>query len=430
MKKIWSIIISFAIFSFILVGCGQTATQPNNEGPLNIVTTFYPMYDFTKNVVGDTADITMLIDGTIEPHDYEPSAKDLAKIQNADVFVYNSEEMETWVSSVLKSINTDKVTVIDASKGITLMAGEQESHDHDDDVDHEEHNGLHVHGTKEHYHTGEKVTLEAHDSDEQPADHYQWFEKKEGEDSFVAIDNANEENYTFTVEKNVNLQVKLLDQEDKVMSESETINITIDDHDNGTEHHEDEDEDTEHHEDEHNHNHSHEYDPHVWLDPVLAIKEVENIRDGLIQASPENKANFEENAKAYIEKLEALNQEYETAFKGATNRTFVTQHAAFSYLARQYNLTQKSISGISPDNEPSAAQLAELETFVKENDVKVIYVEELSSQKIAKTISSATGAELVSLNTLEGLSKEEMESGEDYLSVMEANLNALKIVIN
>lgn len=414
MKKISKLLLGGLLLLLPLSACSDKKTTTNTaDGKLKVVTTFYPMYDFTKNVAGNQADITMLIDGTVEPHDYEPSAKDIAKIEDADVFVYNSKEMETWVPKVLENINKKKVTVIDASKGIDLMEGNGHSHDHEaEDEVIQEHHAFHVHGTKDHYHTGDKVVLEAHDSDKQDFDHYQWFEKKEGAKDYTPIKEETSETYEFTVKEPMELKVKLMDKNNQVIDETEAIPVVINDH-----HEEKKEED---------HGHSHAYDPHIWLDPVLAIKEVENIRDGLSKADAKNKATFEKNAASFIKQLEELNQEYEDAFKGAKNRVFVTQHAAFGYLARQYHLTQEPISGISPDMEPSASQLAEIENFVKEHDVKVIYTEELSSSKIAETIAKATGAKMETLNTLEGLTEQEQKDGQNYLTVMKENLEALK----
>lgn len=65
---------------------------------LTIVTTFYPMYDFTKEIVGDEGNVKLLIPAGTEPHDFEPSAKERAEISDADVFVYNSSDMEfLWI---------------------------------------------------------------------------------------------------------------------------------------------------------------------------------------------------------------------------------------------------------------------------------------------------------------------------------------------
>ena len=167
-------------------------------------------------------------------------------------------------------------------------------------------------------------------------------------------------------------------------------------------------------------------DPHVWLDPVLAIKEVETIRDQLSKKYPDDKATFEKNAASYIKKLKALDQDYQTAFKDVSNKSFVTQHAAFGYLAKQYGLTQEAIAGISPDQEPSASRLSELKEYVEKNNVQVIYFEENASSKVAETLASETGVKLTVLNPLESLTNKQIKNGETYLTVMQDNLNALK----
>lgn len=309
LKKGSLLIASLAIL-FIMVGCGnQEATKDSTK--LQIVTSFYPMYDFTQNVAGDNAEVSVLMKAGTEPHDYEPSAKDIAKIADSDVFVYNSKEMETWVSSVLTNIDTKKTVVVDASQGIDLLEG-----NHSDDETEAEHEG-----------------------------------------------------------------------------------------------------------------HSHAHDPHIWLDPVLAQKQVDTIKEGIIKADTKNKETYEKNALAYKEKLAALNEKFEMGLKNAENRTFVTQHAAFAYLANRYDLEQVAIAGLSPDQEPSPAKLAELNDFIKENNIKIIYFAETASPKIAKTVANETGAKLEVLSPIEGITQEEQENGVDYIKVMEKNLEALEKAI-
>jgi zinc transport system substrate-binding protein len=315
-------ILKIASLLLLLVGisaCGKQEAE-KEDGKLEIVTSFYPMYDFTKNVAKDKANVSMLIDGGVESHDYEPSAKDMAKIQNADVFVYNSNEMET----VLENIDTSKVKVIEASKGIELLKG-SESHDgedHDEHADEEEHEG--------------------HD---------------------------------------------------------------------------------------HDHGHSHAFDPHVWLDPLLVKKEVRTISDALIEIDSKNKDYYEKNTTEYLSKLDKLNDDYVAAFEGAKSRKFVTQHTAFSYLANQYGLEQVAISGLSPDQEPTPKELKGIQDLVKKENINVIYTESSASEKIAKTIADATGADLAVLNPMESVSKKDRENGADYLSIMAENLEALKLSI-
>ncbi|MGY3766886.1 metal ABC transporter substrate-binding protein [Vagococcus vulneris] len=124
-------IVTALILLVVMSACSSNKESRETEktsDKLKIVTTFYPMYDFTQNIVGDAGDVSMLIKQGVEPHDFEPSAKDMAKIQDADVFIYNSTEMETWVPDVLKGIDTSKVKVIEASKDIKLLE-DRESHD-------------------------------------------------------------------------------------------------------------------------------------------------------------------------------------------------------------------------------------------------------------------------------------------------------------
>lgn len=292
---------------WLLAACGtDSSTKKEQSDKLTVVTTFYPMYEFTKQVVGDLGEVELLIPAGTEPHDYEPSAKDVAKITDADVFVYNSNALESWAPDV--TADTQGLA-IEAAEKIELTAGQE----------HEE----------------------------------------EGE---------------------------------------------ADDHD-------------------------HSLDPHVWLDPVLAIKEVETIRDALSAQYPDDKPTFTANADAYIKKLQELDAAYTAAFKNASNRTFVTQHAAFGYLAKQYGLTQEAVSGLSPDEEPTASRLAELKQFVEKNQVQIIYFEENASSKVAETLASETGVSLKVLNPLESLTKEQIKNGSDYLSVMKDNLAALQETI-
>lgn len=308
MKKRYGLLL-VSMIVLILAACSNDTSEKEDDGKLKIMTTFYPMYEFTKNIAGDKADVELLIPSTIEPHDWEPTPKDIGNIQKADLFVYNSADMETWVSDITASIDSSDVAVVEASKGIKLI---------------------------------------------------------------------------------------------------------------------EEDEEAEESEEEHEHEHSHHADPHVWLSPVLAQQEVQTITDALIKVDPDNKEYYETESSKYIEKLKALDEEYKTELKGITSNEFITQHTAFSYLAKEYGLVQVPIAGLSPDEEPSAAKLAELKKFAEEHEINVIYFEELTSSKVAETLANELGADTEVLNALEGLSDEQQKAGEDYITVMEENLTQLK----
>ena len=304
--------IGMALISLLaLVGLGackdNQAASENKDKKLQIVATFYPMYDFTKNIVGDAGEVSLLMPAGSEPHDYEPSAKDMAKITDADVFVYHNENMEAWVPSAVKSWKKGEPNVIEGTKDMLLLPGGEEEHDHS----HEE-------------------------------------------------------------------------------------------------------------------GHHHDYDPHTWVSPHRAIKEVTSIKNQLVKLYPEKKTDFEKNAKAYLAKLETLDKEYSDTLKAAKQKNFVTQHTAFGYLALDYGLNQMGISGINPDQEPDPSRIAELKHYVEDNDIRYIYFENNNQGKAAKTLADETKVNLEVLNPLESLTKKQMDAGEDYISVMKENLSALK----
>ena len=190
--------------------------------------------------------------------------------------------------------------------------------------------------------------------------------------------------------------------------------------------HAEEAEHTEEHSEETGHDHDHgEYDPHVWLSPMNAKKEMENIKDAFVKADPQHEAYFEENYETYAAKLDALDEEFKTKLSGLPGKEIVVNHEAFGYLCHAYGLEQLGISGLSPEEEPDPKKMAEITDFVKEHNVKVIFSEELVSPKVAESVASETGASVEVLNPLEGLSDEELAAGADYFSVMEENLTKL-----
>ena len=170
-------------------------------------------------------------------------------------------------------------------------------------------------------------------------------------------------------------------------------------------------------------------DPHVWLDPVLMAELVEVVLSGLETADPGSDvvAEFRDNADAYVAELEALDDAYVSGLANCARTTMVTAHDAFGYLAARYGLTVEAIAGISPDEEPNPDRLAELSDLVEEEGVTTIFTEELVSPEIAETLArEAGGLRTAVLNPLEGLTDEQVDAGDDYISVMEDNLAELR----
>jgi len=167
-------------------------------------------------------------------------------------------------------------------------------------------------------------------------------------------------------------------------------------------------------------------DPHYWLDPVLAQDEVLAIQEMLISLDQAHKSDYQKNTIIYIQKLLNLDQQYQDGLKNCQLKAFVTSHQAFSYLAQRYNLTMINIGGVSPDQEPSAKQLADITKAVKQQNIKIIFSETLVSPRLAQTIAQETGAQTEVLSPIEGLSSEEVRDGKDYISIMQGNLTKLQ----
>jgi len=167
-------------------------------------------------------------------------------------------------------------------------------------------------------------------------------------------------------------------------------------------------------------------DPHTWLDPVLAMKEVEIIRQTLVDADFDNKTIYSKNSDIYIKKLSALQSTFMEGLADCARREVIITHDAFSYLAKRYAVTTYAITGISPEEEPSLRKIAELTKLAISKNIKYIFFEELLSPALARTIAGETGAEMLVLNPLGGLTGKDIQEGRTYISVMEDNLGNLK----
>lgn len=189
-----------------------------------------------------------------------------------------------------------------------------------------------------------------------------------------------------------------------------------------------------HLEDEHSdeEDHDEEYDPHFWLDPLNAKIMAENITAGLIEMDPENADFYQANANIYLSELDKLDQEFIDLFNRVKlNKIIYGGHFAFGYLSNRFNIEILSpYTGYSPDAEPSVSSLAELINVMQENQIKVIFYEELVDPKIARTISEQTGANIEVLHGAHNLSLEEMAQGLTYFDVMRSNIEKLKVALN
>lgn len=312
---------ALGIGSFNLAYAAGTE-DTSSEKKLNVMASFYPMYDFATKVGGDKVEVTNMVPAGTEPHDWEPAATDVKNLEEADVFIYNGAGMEHWTEDVLGALDNKELKVVEASRGLTLLEGKEE-------------------------------------------------DEEETEDSSSDSDASDE---------------------------STDSEIT--------------------------------YDPHVWLDPLNAKAEMENIKNAFVEADPDNKDYYEQNYETYAEKFDQLDKEYKDGLADTKSKDLITSHEAFGYLCQAYGLNQVGIEGLSPDSEPDASRMNEIIKFAKENNVKTIFFEELVSPKVSETIADEVGAKTAVLNPLEGLTDDEISAGEDYFSVMESNLKTIEDALN
>jgi|LSQX01.3.fsa_nt_gb zinc transport system substrate-binding protein len=184
------------------------------------------------------------------------------------------------------------------------------------------------------------------------------------------------------------------------------------------------------HDNSHEHEESHgheglEYDPHVWLNPLYAKKQMEAIKNAFVKVDPTNKDYYEENYNENAAKLMELDSEFKNTLSPHSGRSVIVSHKAFGYLCEAYGLNQVAIGGLNAELEPSPARMAEIVRFARDNNVKVIFFEGLISPKVANTIAEEIGVGTDVLNPLEGLTQEDINAGREYFSVMRNNLDAL-----
>jgi len=285
----------------LLIACtnkNNAGEAPDKSGRIFVYTTVYPMFDFTKKIGGDRINLHNLVPSGTEPHDWEPTPRDIARLEEADVLIYNGAGMESWLNRILGSLTNKKLLLIETAKGLQLLENQ---------------------------------------------------------------------------DKQENLA----------------------------------------------------YDPHVWLNPMNAKKQMEAIKNALVKADPANGSFYEANYKTYSQKFDALDKEYRDTLAQFERKDIVVAHQAFGYLCDAYGLKQVAIEGLGAEAEPTPARMAEITKFAKENNVKVIFFEELINPRVAQVIAEEVGAKTMVLNPVEGLKDEDIKAGKEYFSVMEINLKAL-----
>ncbi|MGL4760014.1 MAG: metal ABC transporter substrate-binding protein [Sarcina sp.] len=136
-KIIFGAIISVLVLGFAACTTTTSAKVDDKEdlGKIKVMTSIYPVKEFTEIIGGDKVSVTSMVPDNAEPHDFEPKAKDMVKLSKAKLFVYNGLGMEPWVDKVLETVNQDDITVVNTSKNAKIIdvSSEEEmgGHDHE-----------------------------------------------------------------------------------------------------------------------------------------------------------------------------------------------------------------------------------------------------------------------------------------------------------
>lgn len=414
-----------------------------HDTKIKVFASFYPYYEFTRNVAGDYAIVEQFMPSGVEAHDWEPRPRDIQSMKDASVFVYNGLGMEPYVENVIDSGEFDNMIFVKASEGVDLIEPE-EGHAFEwagvFDVAAGTYTWSFAKVDGDYADPAMKmIILESDDieSSEELAESLlesDNIESKNDGNELVAKEVAYLLNFDESKEMTV-FSVNIgKDGKYVFFTEHMPFEFEADEHffkdvsrhdvepimqepDAGDGH------------GHHHHHHAYEFDPHIWLDPVLVKQQVNNIRDGLIQADPQNKEQYEANAIAFNEKLDDLDMNIKSSLSSCEKDTIVPFHNAFTYLAERHDFKVLALSGMAPHAEASAAKIAEFVDFVNDNDIKVIFAEEVVDPRLAEVIAEEAGVKVMILSPLETLSQDDQGKNITYLDKMEQNLDALKIAL-
>ncbi|MFB3896619.1 MAG: metal ABC transporter solute-binding protein, Zn/Mn family [bacterium] len=169
-------------------------------------------------------------------------------------------------------------------------------------------------------------------------------------------------------------------------------------------------------------------DPHIWLDFDNATIMVRNILAAMVAQDPNNKSEYEQHATQYINQLTALDSTFRATLARCKRQEIVYGgHYAFGYLAYRYGLKYIAAQGISPDSEPTAKDIALLIDQIKQDRIRYVFYEELTSPKIAVALARETQTKLLPLNAGHNISKSQFEQGITFFDILNTDLANLKL---
>lgn len=448
------VLVVVGLVGWSMVTPKDTASPKNMSEKLSVVTTLFPLYDFAKAIGGEYVDATLLLPPGVEAHAFEPKPSDMVKIDQSDIFVYTGKAMEPWAEDMRQGI-AKTVTVVDASQGITLLQEpEGAEHGHEDG-----HEGEHA------FEWAGAFVLE-------PGEYTWSFSKVGGEYADPAMKMAilssaasgmeaiemveqNGESLLTKASRQVTDGGELMGGQGYLLNFDNTKEktsfvvkvATAGTYVFFTEHMPTEFEGDEHFfknangddvepvatepEETGHHHHHGGMDPHFWLDFDNAALMVSSLEKAFIAKDPAHAESYRSNATLYRERLADLDQAYRNGLASCSTKEIVYGgHYAFGYLAQRYGLGYVAAQGLAPDAEPSAQDIALLVNQIRNNNIRFVFYEELTSPKIAETLARETKTEMLLLNAAHNVGKDDYTQETTFLGIMNENLVNLRKGLN
>ncbi|MDO5717605.1 MAG: zinc ABC transporter substrate-binding protein [Tissierellia bacterium] len=421
-KKIRIVLVLALIL--ILSAC-STPVESKGDKPV-VYASFYPIYDIVQSVAGDEFEVRSFMPPDKEAHLWEPSPKDIKMLSDAELLVVNGANMERWLDMVRDSFPDLEVLVL--SDGVELITykgaaaigdfqymasvelgeGKYEiefGHTHEDimrvafidNSDNLSKEELIKKGKEIMEQKGELV--EQNDTIDVESDKVYGIEM--GHEAGAVYYNVPKSgNWIFIADRISEeiLPYELIDVDGENLQKEVLLDNSTSQYDKIT------------------------YDPHSWLSIVNAKKYANSIQDKLTELNPNKKNTFRKNKLDLVDALTTMEYEYKEKFKDVRIREFVTTHHAYAYLARDFDIRQFPLQGLTSMEDPSLKTIKKAIDFCKYYDIDTIFYEYGSQKKGAATIANEMGGKTMPLASMEFVSNEQKKNGEKYIDLMRMNI--------
>lgn len=429
-KKLLSI---FAIFVLVLAsGCNSKAKKSNDK-PL-VYTSFYPVHDLTKMIGGDTIDVESFMPLDKDPHIWEPSPKDMKKLAACDLLVVNGANMEPWLDTVRENLpDLDILKLSDSVDLITYKGAaaigdfqylsriEVESNKLKIDFGHTHEDVMRVAfmkdtglGQKELVKKAKEIMSQkgelVHQKSTNKVEEGKVYGIEMGHESGEVFFDFPEDGKWIFISDRISedlLPYNLVDNRGDFLKDNDREVSLMEGSSSGFD--------------------KITYDPHSWLSIVNGKKYLNAIQEKLIEKYPQNEKLYRKNKLKYVDQLTDIDAEYKEKFSNLdkARKNFLTLHYAYAYIARDFDLVQYPLQGLTSLENPSLKTIKKAIDFSDYYNIKTVFYEYGQNPKQAKSLAEEIGGETSPLASMEFVTKEQKEKDQNYVDLMRMNLENL-----